>query len=79
MNCKLYDFFRCPNGIFSYAGVKDKRGKTSQRVSVKRVQPQQISGSVKHNKSIQVGNFTFHQQPLTLGDAAGNHFCIVLR
>ena len=77
----------------SYAGLKDKRGITSQRVSCKMLEPKRLTGlnktffnanpagakEVVYEKNFITGNFTFAKAPLKLGDVSGNKFCIALR
>ncbi|XP_051170988.1 pseudouridylate synthase 7 homolog isoform X2 [Leptopilina boulardi] len=64
---------------FSYAGTKDRRGKTTQWVSIKKVDPNKILRSVRSIKGLFVGNFKFEASPLKLGMLLGNQFTIVLR
>lgn len=49
------------------AGTKDKRGVTSQLVTVKNMDPQKLYNSTKLDGKIAVGNFTFTDKPLELG------------
>ncbi|KAL7642508.1 UNVERIFIED_CONTAM: hypothetical protein RMT77_007069 [Armadillidium vulgare] len=65
--------------MLTYSGVKDKRAKTSQLVSVRQVAPQNIASAMSNFARIHVGNFTFRSKPLKLGNLLGNHFQIVLR
>lgn len=67
-----------PN-LFTYAGTKDKRAKTSQRVSVRRVDPKRLANGVKFCHNIHLGNFEFCKETLKLGQLKGNRFRIVLR
>lgn len=67
-----------PN-LFTYAGTKDKRAKTSQRVSVRRVDPKKLANAAKFCHNIHVGNFEFRKETLKLGQLKGNRFRIVLR
>ncbi|XP_066952412.1 pseudouridylate synthase 7 homolog [Macrobrachium rosenbergii] len=66
-----------PN-MFAYAGTKDRRGKTSQLVSVPRVAPERLCQAANH-RSIHLGNFKFRPTPQKLGQLKGNRFQIVLR
>ncbi|XP_074597668.1 pseudouridine synthase 7 [Brevipalpus obovatus] len=72
-----------PTKCFSYAGTKDKRSISSQRVSVYR---QNVDNLIKlnnflgnHRNPILVGNITFEKEALSLGCADGNRFDIVIR
>jgi len=60
-----------------YAGNKDKRAVTRQRVSVRRVEPEKIA-EVKI-KDIKLYDFLKSRSRLNLGDAMGNSFRIVIR
>ncbi|XP_057372375.1 pseudouridylate synthase 7 homolog [Daphnia carinata] len=64
---------------FMTAGTKDKRAITSQLVTVKSVEPLKLLNSVRSNAKIAVGNFTYTEKPLQLGNLKGNRFVIVLR
>ena len=72
-----------------YAGMKDKRGITSQFCTLYRTRPEQIlsatrsaGGGNTRNKGfsvVQVGNFEYVSTELRLGMLNGNRFDIVLR
>lgn len=64
---------------FSYAGTKDRRAKTTQWVSVKKVDPIKLLRAGRSIKGLFVGNFKFQASPLRLGMLLGNRFTIVLR
>lgn len=64
---------------FAYAGTKDGRAITVQRVSVFRVDAKNLQGLNKVLNNIRLGNFEFKKRPLKLGDLTGNTFVIVLR
>ncbi|MFB0561623.1 MAG: tRNA pseudouridine(13) synthase TruD [Candidatus Lokiarchaeia archaeon] len=62
---------------FSYAGVKDKRAVTTQRVSAWRVDPERLR---KLNiKALYIRDITRSEDPVKLGDLWGNHFRITVR
>jgi len=70
---------------FAWAGTKDKRAVTAQRVTGYRVQAERLE-HFNHTKdksygtgAIQIGNFTYVDKPLSLGNLSGNRFTIVLR
>lgn len=65
--------------LFAYAGTKDKRGKTSQWISVKKMEPMKIFQAAKRCQGLRVGNFKFLAEPLRLGSLKGNRFRIALR
>jgi len=53
---------------FQYAGTKDKRGKTSQWVTAKHIEPLRVLRSVRNDQKIHVGNFSYPEEVLHLGD-----------
>lgn len=62
---------------FSYAGIKDKRGITTQRVSAYKVMPEHISmvnATGGPLRLMAVGDFEFKQHPLRPGELQGNDF-----
>ncbi|CAB3260839.1 unnamed protein product [Arctia plantaginis] len=62
-----------------YAGTKDRRAKTSQWFSAKRVDPARIATACRYLRDIHVGNFSFDDTNLKLGMLKGNKFRIALR
>ncbi|EGG23829.1 tRNA pseudouridine synthase D [Cavenderia fasciculata] len=66
---------------FSFAGTKDKRGVTSQRVTVYRQSPENIvAANQRLFSSIRVGgDFKYVDKHLMLGDLNGNRFTVVIR
>lgn len=65
--------------IWFLLGTKDRRGKTTQWFCVKKVQPRRLLTACKFAKNIAIGNFTFKDHALKLGQLKGNRFRIVLR
>ena len=65
--------------VFSYAGTKDKRAITSQRVCASNIDAGRVCTLNKVMKNIAVGDFEYAKCALKLGDLGGNHFSIVLR
>lgn len=66
----------------AFSGTKDKRAKTTQWVSVKKIEPTKIcqaSSRIKIGGKVKVGNFKFDKNPLKLGELSGNRFQIALR
>ncbi|KAK4143626.1 pseudouridine synthase [Dichotomopilus funicola] len=64
---------------FGFAGTKDRRAATVQRISVYR---QKSSGVVWLNSRIpnlKIGDFQYHKNPLQLGHHGGNEFVITLK
>lgn len=58
----------------TYAGTKDKRGKTTQWLCIRRREPTLIKRAVQRLRNIHVGNFMFREQPLKLGQLQGNRY-----
>lgn len=70
---------RLKPSIFNYAGTKDRRAKTTQWISVKKLSPKNIMNSARAVRGVFVGNFKFEKEPLKLGKLDGNRFTIALR
>eukprot|EP00986_Skeletonema_menzelii_P003370 scaffold1028_cov157-Skeletonema_menzelii.AAC.13 len=80
-----------PKRGISYAGMKDKRGVTTQFCSAFRVEKEQLlainkrdsvgggNSSTKGSCIIRVGNLTYSNEEVKLGALIGNRFDIVLR
>ena len=64
---------------FQFAGTKDRRGVTVQRVSVKRVNARTLVQMGKNLWNAKVGDYRYHPRGLELGELAGNEFVITLR
>lgn len=64
---------------FSFAGTKDRRGRTLQRVSVSMTTAQKILGAAQVNWKLEVGNFAYEKTDLKLGDLKGNRFDLAIR
>uniref|UniRef100_A0A2C9KC34 Uncharacterized protein n=1 Tax=Biomphalaria glabrata TaxID=6526 RepID=A0A2C9KC34_BIOGL len=72
-------FIRVKEGLFQYAGTKDKRAKTTQEVTANRIHPKKLAFLNKMLRNMAVGNFRYVKEPLKLGQLSGNEFTIVLR
>ncbi|TPX49806.1 hypothetical protein SeMB42_g00594 [Synchytrium endobioticum] len=70
---------KVPTKRLTFAGTKDKRGVTSQRVAAEHIYAEQLAGLNKSMKGIQMGNFSYQESGLKLGQLQGNQFEIVLR
>jgi len=70
-------------GRFNFAGVKDKRGRTSQKATVVWLTAKELLKATEKARfrggSVAVGNFRYVDQGLSLGDNRGNRFELVLR
>lgn len=62
----------------NYCGTKDKRAKTTQKFCIKRRLPSQILTAAQKSY-VRIGNFTFSNDVLKLGNLKGNRFRIALR
>ncbi|PVD25207.1 hypothetical protein C0Q70_15705 [Pomacea canaliculata] len=72
-------FLKVKEGLFQYAGTKDRRAKTSQEITAYKIHPKKLSGLNNVLRNIKLGNFRYVDKPLKLGELKGNHFTIVLR
>lgn len=64
---------------FQFAGTKDRRGVTVQRVSVYRVFADRMVQVGRSLKGAKIGNFDYLSHGLQLGELKGNEFVITLR
>ncbi|KAI1800058.1 pseudouridine synthase [Daldinia bambusicola] len=73
-------FLNLKPAFFGIAGTKDRRAVTTQRVSMRRRNPQSLI-SLNNDKiyGVKLGDFTFEQHPIHLGHHSGNEFVIVLK
>ncbi|RZC42508.1 pseudouridylate synthase 7 -like protein, partial [Asbolus verrucosus] len=76
---RIASCLRMPASSLNYAGVKDKRAKTTQWFSVKKVEPWKLIIKTKCLTNIRIGNIVFKKEPLKLGQLVGNKFRIALR
>lgn len=65
--------------IFQFAGTKDRRAVTVQRVSAFRVEEDRLAYQNKMLRGSGVGDFGYQEHGLELGDLKGNEFVITLR
>jgi tRNA pseudouridine13 synthase len=64
---------------FTFAGTKDRRGVTVQRISAYRVQSGRLAGLGRELRNAKIGGFKNEPGPLALGQLHGNEFLITLR
>ena len=64
---------------FQFAGTKDRRGVTVQRVSVYRVYADRMVGLNRTLRGAKIGGYEYHPRGLELGELKGNEFVITLR
>ncbi|BHF59216.1 multisubstrate pseudouridine synthase 7 [Sparganum proliferum] len=67
------------SNTFSYAGTKDKRAITTQRVSVKNISSKRLASLNPRLNGIKVGNFAYLPYSIALGDLYGNRFSVAIR
>lgn len=75
----LANYLNAPVSSISYAGTKDKRGKTTQLFCMRKREPEKIARAAERLTHLHVGNYTFHAEPLKLGSLRGNQFRLALR
>ncbi|KAL9130214.1 MAG: hypothetical protein Q9217_001559 [Psora testacea] len=64
---------------FQFAGTKDRRGVTVQRVSAYRIFIDRVIRAGKTLRNAYVGDYEYLPNPLQLGELTGNEFVITLR
>ena len=64
---------------FQFAGTKDRRGVTVQRVSVYRVLADRLITAGRTLRNAKIGNYAYQPNGLQLGELTGNEFVITLR
>lgn len=64
---------------FQFAGTKDRRGVTVQRVSVYRVLAERMIAAGRTLRNAKVGNYAYQPSGLQLGELTGNEFTVTLR
>ncbi|KAI9101960.1 pseudouridine synthase [Phlyctochytrium arcticum] len=64
---------------FSYAGTKDKRAITCQKVTGIRVQAERMIQVNRSLRGMATGDYRYRSDQIVLGDLKGNHFKIVIR
>jgi len=77
----LSKWLKCHPKVIGYAGTKDRRAVTTQRMSAYRVKAERLAALNKIAKpaGIFLGDFAYSSKPLKLGDLEGNRFTITLR
>eukprot|EP01134_Creolimax_fragrantissima_P000881 CFRG0881T1 len=65
--------------MFSYAGVKDKRAITTQRMRIKGRKVEDVFRANSKLQGMFIGNMEYAHKRLELGDLQGNQFTVVLR
>ncbi|KAH9827428.1 tRNA pseudouridine synthase D (TruD) [Teratosphaeria destructans] len=70
---------KIPVKNFQFAGTKDRRGVTVQRVAVYRVHADRIANLNRHAKGWVASSFAYERYGLELGELTGNEFTLTLR
>lgn len=74
--CKL---IRVPTRAIKFAGTKDRRAVTCQRLSISKIGVDRLNALNKTLKGMCIGGYSFEDESLSLGDLNGNEFNIVIR
>ena len=64
---------------FQFAGTKDRRAVTVQRVSIYRMHAERMSLLNRSLRNAKIGNYEYSPHGLELGELSGNEFLITLR
>lgn len=64
---------------FQFAGTKDRRAVTTQRISVHRVLAERMLSIGRSLRNAKIGNYEYRKDQLRLGELSGNEFHITLR
>ncbi|CDK25679.1 unnamed protein product [Kuraishia capsulata CBS 1993] len=75
----LGKLFKIPSKWIKYAGTKDRRAVTVQRLSVEKLGVERVNGLNKMLKGIRLGGFAYADSALSLGDLQGNAFVITIK
>jgi tRNA pseudouridine13 synthase len=70
---------KIPVKNFQFAGTKDRRGVTVQRVAIFRVHADRIAKLNRVARGWRLGNFEYRKHGLELGELGGNEFLLTLR
>lgn len=70
---------KIPVKNFQFAGTKDRRGVTVQKVAVFRIRAERLAALNKSAKNWIVGGFEYKPHGLDLGELVGNEFLLTLR
>lgn len=75
----LSKFLKAQVKAVKYAGTKDRRGCTVQRMSLERFTVERVTTLNKALKGCKLGSFEYKDQPIKLGDLKGNEFIITIK
>ncbi|KAL2271825.1 hypothetical protein VTJ83DRAFT_1196 [Remersonia thermophila] len=72
-------FLKIKASNFGFAGTKDRRAATVQRISVFGQKPSNLIWMNSYIPGVRVGHFAFAQTSIELGDHGGNEFVITIK
>ncbi|SCU95935.1 LAMI_0F04478g1_1 [Lachancea mirantina] len=72
-------FLRVPSRLIRYAGTKDRRAITCQKMSISKISLERLNALNRALKGVVLGGFKFEDDPLNLGELNGNEFVIAIR
>lgn len=64
---------------FGFAGTKDRRAATVQRVSVHKQRANNLNWINTRLPNVKIGDFSYHADPIQLGQHGGNEFVITIK
>ena len=83
MSCAslLAKWLKVHHKAIGYAGTKDRRAVTTQRMSATRIKPERLASLNKMGNAmgIWLGDYKYSRTAIKLGDLRGNRFTITLR
>ncbi|KAH3902332.1 probable Multisubstrate pseudouridine synthase 7 [Saccharomycodes ludwigii] len=72
-------YLKTPTRNIKFAGTKDRRGVTCQRLSISKIRLDRLNALNKVLKGIVLGGYKFEDKALNLGQLHGNEFYIAIR
>lgn len=72
-------FLKIQPRFVRFAGTKDRRGVTTQKMCLSRFRVERVSSLNKALRGLKLGGFSYEDSSLGLGDLLGNEFIISLR
>ena len=77
----LAKWLKCHNKVIGYAGTKDRRAVTTQRMSAHRMKAERLAAlnALGNPIGVFLGDFRYSSTGMKLGDLKGNKFTITLR
>lgn len=72
-------FLRLQPKQIRYAGTKDRRGVTVQKVCISKMKVERVNSLNRTLRGLKLGGFSYQDEGLSLGDLQGNEFLITLR